>query len=717
MGYSVKALSHWRASFGARLALLLFLVASAGSAAAADVIVYDESLQNDFLNFSYNGTFEVASTLQAHTGTHSIEFTSAGGFAAVKVANNTTLFDTATHPRLQLWFYGTQAQCQALDVVLERDNGPIDDFLASGALGAYTNNCITLVPGQWAQIVVDFTAQPIGYDGTYDRISFYDRNGGAFGPVYFDDITLLATPDEIFKAGFDGNNLPPPACGMTDEHDVTAGGMLSDRFDWCDSAGNPRVAVLAHNDGAVAGPGGTRGGELREFRYETGAGTRIVAAPARDDGGFGYVVSHPLGGNCVGGDSSSLGHFFSGTWTRVFEGRHHAIFRFQQNYPRYCTLAPPAAEHDIPVTIDWVFSTGRDDPLWAVTFDMSGFAADTIADDSRAPYGTMNIDGSAGTYMDNDVGGIGWGDRFRFSTTSVPATMSSSWNWGAANQVPFVELWTSGVDATMGLAQSQTMSQQDAGGGRQPFGAGSYDVSAYWGATSAGGKACPTAGIDQQTGVAHNLPCIGYWPYQANSFSYTDIVNPTNDAKMTWGTQYGFLGQTAYDLHDSTLPGGSTASGWPKKSYSLYVVLGVHGADPVAARVTQVQTLQTVSLTINGGIGSVATGGPAGVNRADTIDYAPTGYDPVYGALTFDVGASNNALDANIAVGAGTLEHPLIVVRGFSSGTYPTSVKLNGNPLVVDVDYFPSLRAGWNELWMTLNKDLGGAANELQIIP
>lgn len=694
----------------------LVLLGFAASAACADAVIYDEALQNGFLDYSYNGTFDFTSTAQAHGGTHSIFFSTDGGFAALKVANNTTLFDTATTPRLHFWFYGTQLQCAALDVVLERNNGIDDTQVAAGALSAYAN-CAAVVPGQWFEATVDFTAAPIAYNGTYDRISLYDRDAGAFGPVWFDDLALQApVNDPIFKNGFEGSNLPPPPCGVTDEHDVTAAGMLSDRFDWCDGAGQPRVAVLAHNDGVVAGPGGTRGGELREFRYQTAGGTRVVAAPARGDGGFGYIVSHPLSeDHCVAGDSSSLGHFFTGSWTRVFEGRHHAIFRFQQNYPRYCTVLAPAAEHDIPATIDWVFSSGRDDPLWAVTFDMSAFAQDLIDDDSRAPYGTLDIDGSSGQYMDNAVGGIAWGDRYRFTTTATPATLGSAWSWNAPNTIPFVELWTSGVDATMGLVQSQTMSQQDAGGGRQPYGPGTYDVSAYWNTTSAAGKACPDGSVDQQTGLAHYLPCVGLWPYQINSFSYGDLVNPTNDAKITWGTQYGFLGQHAYSLNDSTQPGGSTASGYPRKSYSVYVVLGVHGADPVGARAAEIAALQTVTLSIIGGIGGIAASGPAGVNRADTMMYAPPGYDPVYGALTFV--ASGNALDANIAVGNGGLADPLIVVRNYTSATYPATLKFKGATLVRDVDYFPSLRAGAGELWITLNRNVSGASNELQILP
>ena len=44
-------------------------------------------------------------------------------------------------------------------------------------------------------------------------------------------------------------------------------------------------------------------------------------------------------------------------------------------------------------------------------------------------------------------------------------------------------------------------------------------------------------------------------------------------------------------------------------------------------------------------------------------------------------------------------------------------MKLGGLTLVSDTDYFPSLRASANELWMTLNRDLVGATNHLEIIP
>jgi hypothetical protein len=152
--------------------------------------------------------------------------------------------------------------------------------------------------------------------------------------------------------------------GLLVAHDLVVDSMVSDRFTWHDSTGKRRVIVLAHNDGQV-GPGGSRGGEMRLFKYRLPDGSkRVVHASGSAFAGFGYVVSHPEDSErCIHGpgiDTSALGHLFPGTFTRVFEGRHHAIFRFTQDYPRYCAVGTkPAAPLQVPVTIEWVVVNGR----------------------------------------------------------------------------------------------------------------------------------------------------------------------------------------------------------------------------------------------------------------------------------------------------------------------------------------------------------------------
>jgi hypothetical protein len=344
-----------------------------------------------------------------------------------------------------------------------------------------------------------------------------------------------------------------------------------------------------------------------------------------------------------------------------------------------------------------------------ITWDMkaAGAPADKLEYDSRAPYGELLFDGSATEGGHSVIAGVAWGDRYKFTSTDNPVKLSGAWTWNQSNTIPYVKLWTTTVDATMGTVMTQPITQFDV--------AGYFDVVKFWNHTSADGITnCNGA-------VGYTMPCIDFWSYQSINDSFTGTNVATNSTRLAWGTEFGFLGLSGYHIHGSTYWGGPLAdvpaSGFPRKSYSAYVVLGTHSNDPVDAEVTQVEALQTVTLSAT--TGSVATSGPSGVNRSgdpsDTVTYAPPGYDPVYGAMTFV--ATANALDANVQVGSGTLSNALVILRNYTSAAYPATVKLGGITLVMDTDYFPSLRASTSELWITFNSNFSGATNHLEVIP
>jgi hypothetical protein len=673
--------------------------AAASVPALADVPVYGDALAAGFEDWSWGGGVDLANTTPVHAGSRSIRFTG-NDWNALSI-HAAASYPTAT-TGLRFWLHGGAGGGQQLALILEKDGS---------ASAVVPLNPLGVVPaaGQWKEMRLAFAAIPALAGFTdWNRFSLQSNVAGAQASLYLDDLAITAAggPDPIFASGFEGGGPPPPN-GLTIERDVTIDGLAGDRFTWRDGTNQPRVAVLAHNNGG-SGPGGTRGGELREFRYQAGGATRIVRAASGSAGGFGYVVSHPQNENATycagGGDPSSLGHFTPGQFQRVFEGRHHAIFRFVQKYPRYCSasLPRPAAPHLMPVTIDWVFATGRDHPLWSITWDVEGSGAglDRLADDSRAPYGELRIDGAASDATRAPVAGVAWGDHYRFTTTSAPVTLDSDWTWNQPNTIPFVKLWTQGVDATMGLVQSRPIQRQDAGG---------YWGQDHWGKTSANGAGCAPL----------VMPCDYNWPYQ--SINYEIYGGPTQNARLAWGTNFGFLGQSSYQVRGNSaygggalaLPGDPKAPGWPRKSYSTFVVLGTHGSDPVGRQVAGMEAIEKTTLTAT--VGSIAASGPAGVGDSSPMTYQPAGYDPVYAALTFH--AASNRLDANIAVAGGaTLYQPLLVVRGWSAGL-PSAVKLGGAVLARDVDYFPSLRSGAAELWITLGRDLAGAANRLEIAP
>lgn len=676
---------------------LLFVGAS--HTAHADLVIYDDALQNSFEDWSWGGGSNFANTAPVHAGSQSISL-AGNNFNAVSMVDPGAGLSVSAWPTLHLWIHGGSGSGQQFTLFLQNTvtsaqaSKPLNTYITGGGPSA----------GTWKEVTVPL-ASAFPSITQFDRIDIQSDSAGTQPTVYFDDIALRgnALPDPIFANGFEGSG-PPGSNLLVQENGVSVAGMTSDRFTWRDSLLRPRVAVLAHNDGA-AGPGGARGGALREFRYQRpDNSTRVAGVTDYGNGGyagFGYVVSHSawLDAGVCNGDDSPLGGFIGGNFQRVFTGRHHAIFRFTQNYPRNCRESGAPQTVNLPVTIDWVFSTGRDDPLWAVSYDMSALPAGYLYDDSRAPYGELEFDGDGS----QAISGVAWGDLWKFSSTSAPLSLNSAWSWNQPNTIPYVKEWISATDATMGIVQTQPLLQQDAGGGRNPW---YHDLTARWNTTSANGAA----------GDGYLMPWQDSWPYQAISWSL-DSGTPnaaTNNTRLTWGTQYGFLGQTSYESNTNTAPGdnGPMRSGYPRQSYSTWIVLGAHSTDPVGLEVSEAEALQTVTLTAS--VGSVATSGPAGVNRPDTRSYVPAGYDPVYAALTFSAAA--NSLDANIAVGAGTLRHPLLIVRGFSSASYP-SLKLNGTTLVMDQDWFPSLRAGSNELWITLNRNLTGASNHIVITP
>lgn len=659
----------------------------AAFAGAQELTVYDDALQNGFLNYSYGGVpadFNFASEAQAHDGTKSIAFIG-DDFNALSFARPGQAVTTATYPTLHFWVHGGASGGQQLRLYLELNgavvaNAELDSYVTGGAI----------VAGAWREVSVTLGSAPLSYAGSFDRIDLQSDVEGAQPVLYVDGMSLTNPP-------------PAAADAMLIEQDVVVAGMASDRFTWRDSANKTRVAVLAHND-VGAGPGGARGGALREFRYQLPDGTtRILNVTTYGNAGyagFGYVVAHATNSNCIG-DDSPLGGFIAGHWERVFEGRHHAIFRFTQNYTRNCATTQPVVQRTVPIVIEWVFSTGHDHPLWAVTWNLDqatpAAPANTFYDDSRAPYGELNIDGDGSI----DIDGVGWGDRYKFNSTTAPVTLNSNWTWNVANSIPYVKLWLAGPlsgthtkDATMGIVQTQTMTQQDAAGGRDPF---YHDMTANWGKTSADGNA----------GGAYKMPYQSEWPYQANAFNLGTATS-SNNARLTWRTQWGFLGQTSYTVNDGVV---ANAPGYPKKSYSTYIVMGTHTSAPVESQVTQVETMQSLTLTAT--VGSVVTSGPAGVTRADSITYDPPGYNHVYGALAFSADA--NALDANIAVGAGTLQKPLLIVSNYTSPLAPDTVMLDGAALAADADYYASVRTSANELWITLNRNLTGAANHLEV--
>jgi hypothetical protein len=506
-----------------------------------------------------------------------------------------------------------------------------------------------------------------------------------------------------------------PAIGTATVNDATSGGFEATRITWADANGQSRTADLArYYTAAAPDPLGTRGGFLTRFTYALPGGTTRTIVPVRGlgDGGFGYIVSHladASAANRNGEDDSPLSSGFgSGTAQLAFAGKHHVIYQYTLNYPRWAINYNnnQTTRYNVPVTIQWIFMTGRSHPIWAVTYDLSAAPAGDgqIYADSRAPYGHLAFDGSNGTIGASDnVGGIAWGDAFKFRTTDSMLSLNSTWTWANPNRtvgnIPYVYMWTQSTDAEMGLVGITNRTVSDAGG------KGSYFVSAqeparyvapfFHGKTSANQPAL-NANCPYENPKNYLMPCINdVWPYQANA---NGIAFGPKDKKMTWGTMYGFLGSSNYRNSENTQ--SFIGTGYPKASYAVTMVLDRKSIQPSEAEISRATQNDGASIAVAAGFGSLKTNVRRGV--ADTRTVSNTkGIDAfVTGGYTLSM-ANVSELRFDIAPQAGQrITAPLFIIEGFGTGT--PIVTRGGTTLVADRDYFASNNTQTGELWMTL---------------
>jgi hypothetical protein len=441
---------------------------------------------------------------------------------------------------------------------------------------------------------------------------------------------------------------------------VTPGGIVdgskADTFAWYDSACLPRTASLVRNDATDAY--GEHGGYMRAISYRVAGTTRdIRGTGANGWQGFGYIVDH-YGGGSPAVTTRNVG----GTYRTLLAGRHHAIHEFTWD------LSPGGTVH---VTVHWMFATGRSHPLFAITLDSSASASDSVHADSRSPYGDMAWDNG----VVGDVSGDGWGDTHKFTTTSgPPLTASAAWDYTKSNLVPYAYEWSTPTDAEMGLVGTLAWSSRIQGG--DYFGGDL--MSAKWGKTG--------------TNLLKDFPG-SEWPYQLNQW---ELPSTNASHRIAWGLSFGAVGEASYRAF------GKTLSGYPYQSYTVYIVLGTHTSSAVAAQVSEVEAQQGVTLTATRG--TVATRGVGGPGRTDMVPFPQAGFDPVYAAWTLD--AASNAVTVSMAVGSAKLTNPVFAIRGYTATSAPKTVTYGGQTLAADRDYFATVDAAQQRLWLTLNKTI-----------
>lgn len=198
----------------------------------------------------------------------------------------------------------------------------------------------------------------------------------------------------------------------------------------------------------------------------------------------------------------------------------------------------------VAITIHYFVRAGRNDFVYAVAFDTSktqGLGADT-----RTPYVEFDWEGN-GNYG-GQISGFGWAAANRqFRTIGAPLSAKSEWDWTRECVIPHVIEWKDEQtgDAEIGLVQTQTYAQHDAGAG-------------WWKQWGNKGKGLPEN---------WNLT------YQLNAYQ------GFTSKKTTWMMPYGAVGAKQYDVLDYS----RKASGHPCQGYALLCLFDKHSTRGVDA--------------------------------------------------------------------------------------------------------------------------------------
>jgi hypothetical protein len=250
--------------------------------------------------------------------------------------------------------------------------------------------------------------------------------------------------------------------------------------------------------------------------------------------------------------------------------------------------------------------------------------------------------------------------------------MKSPWSYDEKNTVPYTQMWSLSTDSEMGLVQTQTWQQQDAGG---------YWLYRAWGRKSDG-----------------PMPENWNWTYQLNQYQLKS--DPTSK-RLAWGTNYGAVGQTEYDAYGDD----KKLSGYPYQSYSVYVVLGKHSTSAVEQQVQQVESAQSV--IISGKNVEPKISGPAGVDRPDNVDFQPQGWNHIYGVWDLEQSASGPFM-FDFKINQGNLKNPIFRIA-LKNGETLDRISLDGKTLLEDKDYLLSVDRPSSALWLTIVGDFSGS--------
>lgn len=187
----------------AAVAIWGFFAAQQPEVPEATQTIYDDALQNGFLNFSW-GTVDFDNTATPHSGTKSILFT-AHSFEGLSFARPAQPVSVAAYPELRFWIRGNSGG-ENFNVSLQsgatlHTDVPLAQFIVGGAVAA----------GVYREVRIRFADAPMAYSGTFERINIQDASGNAAGNpqiVRVDDVVMIGANAPVGEAFADGFEDP-----------------------------------------------------------------------------------------------------------------------------------------------------------------------------------------------------------------------------------------------------------------------------------------------------------------------------------------------------------------------------------------------------------------------------------------------------------------------------------------------------------------------------
>jgi hypothetical protein len=430
----------------------------------------------------------------------------------------------------------------------------------------------------------------------------------------------MKTASALLALAFAAALAAPAFAQVKLDKGVTADKKNCDRLTWIDAAGKDRIINIVNNNDKDK----QSAGYICDLSYDAGEAQRRECK-----GQFGHLVMH--GAKKNPGWANSLSDTAKAHCEPVLVGANHAIYR--------ATLEITCDKGPVTATVDYFVRSSRSDFVWAVTFDSS--KVEGMGGDTRSPYVDFDWEGVAPYGTGGDLSGFGWAAANKqFRTLGDKVTQNSKWDWSKDCIIPHIIEWKTGAlgNAELGLVQTQTYKQHDAGGG-------------WW--MQAG-----------KTGT--KLPENWNLTYQLNAYQ------GYSSKRATWMMPYGAVGNKQYKTYDN-----KNAVGFPYQSYAMLCIFDKYsdgGTDAAIAEMTAVQT--TCKLTA--ATGTVAEKGPAGAGRTDTADYTPAGWDPIY--ATWNTACQNNAADITLTTGESALAKPTFCFLDYTAATAPATITLDGKP-------------------------------------